>query len=39
MKPDRNEGFEHDKLYHTLPEYPGYDVEIPPQHGVSEPLN
>jgi hypothetical protein len=38
MKPDRIEGFEHLKLYHTPPEYPGYDVKIPPQHGVSDPL-
>ncbi len=39
MKPDRNEGFEHEKPYHTPPEYPGYDVKIPSQHGVSDPLN
>jgi hypothetical protein len=38
MKPDRIEGFEHVKPYHTPPEYPGYDVKIPPQHGVSDPL-
>ncbi len=39
MKPDRIEGFEHVKSYHTPPEYPGYDVKIPLQHGVSDPLN
>jgi hypothetical protein len=39
MKPDRIEGFEHLKPYHTPPDYPGYDVKIPPQHGVSDPLN
>jgi hypothetical protein len=39
MKPDRIEGFEHEKPYHTPPEYPGRDVKIPPQHGVSDPLN
>ncbi len=38
MKPDLNEGFEHEKPYHTPPEYPAYDVKIPPQHGVSDPL-
>ncbi len=38
MKQDQNEGFEHMKPYHTPPEYPGYDVKIPPQHGVSDPL-
>jgi hypothetical protein len=38
MKPDRNEGFEHEKPYHKPPEYPGYDVKISPQHGVSDPL-
>ncbi len=36
MKPDRIEGFEHEKLYHTPPEYPGYDVKIPPQYMVSD---
>jgi hypothetical protein len=39
MKQNRDEGFEHLKPYHTPPEYPGYDVKIPPQHGVSDPLN
>jgi hypothetical protein len=39
MKQNRNEGFEHLKPYHTPPEYPGNDVKIPPQHGVSDPLN
>jgi hypothetical protein len=38
MKPDRIEGFEHEKPYHTAPEYHGYDIIIPPQHGVSDPL-
>jgi hypothetical protein len=38
MKQDRNEGFELMKPYHTPPEYPGYKVKIPPQHGVSDPL-
>jgi hypothetical protein len=38
MKLDRIEGFEHEKSYHTPPEYPGYDVKIAPQHGVSDPL-
>jgi hypothetical protein len=26
MKPEGNEGFEHEKPYHTSTEYPGYDV-------------
>jgi hypothetical protein len=39
IKPNRNEGFEHEKPYHTPPEYPGYDVKTPPQHRVSDPLN
>ncbi len=39
MKLDQNEGFEHEKPYHTPPEYPGYEVKIPPQHGVSDPFN
>ncbi len=39
MKPDQNVGFEHEKSYRTPPEYPGYDVKIPPRHGVSDPLN
>jgi hypothetical protein len=28
MKQDRNEGFEHEKPYHTPPEYPDYDRRI-----------
>ncbi len=34
----RIEDFEYDKSYHTSPEYPGYDIKIPPQHRVSDPL-
>ncbi len=38
MKPVRIEDFKHEKPFHTLPEYPGYDVKILSQHGVSDPL-
>ncbi len=37
IKLERIEGFEHEKPYHTPPEYPGYDAKIPPQHRVSDP--
>jgi hypothetical protein len=38
MKPDRIEGFEHVKPYHTPHKYPGYDVKIPLNMGSPTPL-
>ncbi len=35
----RIEDFVNGKLYHTLPEDPGYDIKKPPQHGVSDPIH